>query len=110
MEEHRVNIGEMDTLVTVRSVEQTIGNRGQKSLSYRTYAEVYARLDWRVDELPESNNLEEQRTVDVTIYKIAGLTTRWQIVIDGAPFDIVSIDPIDRWSKICTLTCRTAQS
>ena len=109
MEEHRVNIGEMDTLVTVQSVTQTIGNRGQKTFTRQTVGRVYARLEWQVDETPENNNLEELRTVEVAMYKIPGMNTRWQLLIDGDPFDIVAIDPIDRWSKICILTCRTAQ-
>lgn len=109
MEEHRVNIGEMDTLVTVQSVEKTLGSRGQKTFTYQNRGRVYARLEWQLDETPENNNLEELRTVEVAMYKMEGLNTRWQLVIDGDPFDIVAIDPIDRWSKICILTCRTAQ-
>ena len=110
MEEHKINIGEMDTLVSLQSVRQTTGERGQKRMVYTPIAEVFARLEWQVDEVVDEGNLEQQRTVEVAIYKVPGLNTRWQVVIDGDPFDIVAIDPIDRWSTVCILTCRTAQS
>lgn len=108
MEENRINIGELDTLVSVYSVERTLGLRGQKTLTRTLVATVYAKLDRMVDETVEDDNLEEQETIDVSLYKITGLNTRWQIQISGLFFDIVSIDPISRWSNLCTLTCRAS--
>ena len=43
------NIGDMDTLITVQSVTQTIGDRGQKKVAVTKYADVYAKLDRRTN-------------------------------------------------------------
>jgi len=104
-----VNIGELDTLITVQSITQTIGDRGQRKVIATKYADVYAKLDRRVNESVEDGNLESGEVINVTMYKIPTLTTRWQLLIGGIPYEIVSIDPIDRLSALNVITARTIQ-
>ncbi len=103
------NIGEMDTLITVQSVVQTIGDRGQKKVTVTKHADVYAKVDRRTNEVVDDGNLEAGETVEVTMYKIPALTSRWQLVIAGVPYEIVSIDPISRLSNLNVITARTIQ-
>lgn len=109
MEENRINIGELDTMITVVAVTHTIGAQGQKKRSASTYGQVWAKLDWQESEQVADGNLEDERVVEVSMYKIPALTSRWQILIDNIPFEIVQIDPISRWSPLCRITCRTMQ-
>lgn len=37
-------------------------------------------------------------------YKVAALTTRWRVVLDGKTYAITAIDPISRVSPLCELT------
>jgi len=107
MENNRINPGELDTLITVQSVTQTIGDRGQRKTAFTKYADVYAHLDRQVNEMVDEDNLESLETVDVLMYKISSLTTRWRLVISGVPYEIVAIDPISRYSAFNIITART---
>ena len=109
MENNRVNPGELDTLITVQSVTQTIGERGQKKTTVTKYADVYAKLDRMITEAVDDDNLESGETVDVTMYKIPTLTTRWRLVISGVPYEITAIDPISRYSAFNVITAKTIQ-
>lgn len=109
MEENRINIGGLDTMVTVVAVAQTIGNEGQKQITTSTFGKVWAHLDPLDDEAVSDDNLEATTSVAVTIYKIKNLTTRWQLIIEGVTYRIRSIDPISRWSPFCTLTASTVE-
>lgn len=103
------NIGEMDTLITVQSVIQTIGERGQHYETATKYADVYAKIDRRVNEVVNDGNLEAGDVVEVLMYKIPSLTTRWRLLISGVPYEILSINPISRLSRFNILTARTIQ-
>lgn len=109
MEEHRINIGELDTLVTLVEVTQTRGAQGQKKRTETDYATVYAYLEPLTDEMVSDDNFEARTSVAVTIYKVPRLTTRWLLRIGGVPYEIRSIDPISRWSTLCTLTAYTIE-
>ena len=109
MEAHRINIGELDTQVTLVEVTQTIGVQGQKQRTETDYATVYAYLEPLTDEMVSDDNLEARTSVAVTIYKVPRLTTRWLLRIGGVPYEIRSIDPISRWSTLCTLTAYTIE-
>lgn len=109
MEAHRINIGEMDTLVTLVEVTQTIGAQGQKQRTETDYATVYAYLEPLTDEMVSDDNLEARTSLAVTIYKVPRLSTRWLLRIDGVSYEIRSIDPISRWSTLCTLTAYTIE-
>lgn len=109
MENNRVNPGELDTLITVQSVSQSRGNQGQKSRSFVTYGRVWAKIDPLTDESVSDDNYAAVTTVTVTLYKIPALTTRWRLVIDDVFYEILSIDPISRWSAFNILTAQTIQ-
>ncbi len=103
------NIGDMDTIITVQSVTQTIGERGQKKVTVTKYADVYAKVDRRTNERVDDGNLEAGESVEVLMYKIPELTSRWRLLIDDVPYEIVSIDPISRISNLNVITARTIQ-
>lgn len=103
------NIGEMDTLITVQSVVQTLGDKGQKKVTVTNYADVYAKVDRRINETVDDGNLESGETVEVLMYKIPALTSRWRLLIDDVPYEIISIDPISRLSNLNVITARTIQ-
>lgn len=102
--ENRINIGDLDTLVTLRSC--TIGQTGEggKVYNFRNFRDVYAKVDRRVNEQVNTGNLEEGDFVQLTIYKVAELDTRWQVKIDGVFYEITAIDPVSRYSPLCILT------
>lgn len=109
MENNRINPGELDTKITVQSVSQTRGGEGQKSRAFVTYGDVWAKVEPLTDESVSDDNFEAVTTVSVTLYKIPALTSRWRLLISGVPYEIVSIDPISRWSAFNVLTARTIQ-
>lgn len=109
MEANRVNIGLMDTKITVVQVMIGRGAQGQKQRTESVYGDVMAYLEPLTDEMVSDDNLEARTGMSVTIYKIPNLTVRWQLVIGNVPYEIRSIDPISRWSPLCTLTAYTIE-
>lgn len=109
MEANRVNIGLMDTKITVVQVTIGRGAQGQKQRTESVYGDVMAYLEPLTDEMVSDDNLEARTGMSVTIYKIPNLTVRWQLVIGSVPYEIRSIDPISRWSPLCTLTAYTIE-
>lgn len=102
--ENKINIGELDTLVTIQSVTQTRGSQAEVIETFTDIAKVYAKVDRRVSESVNDDNLESGRRIALTIYKIHNLSTRWRVIIGGVPYEILSIDDISRISPLCTLT------
>ena len=102
--ENRINIGELDTKVLLRSCEITYGAQGAKKYTFRDYAEVFAKVDRNVSESVTNTNLEQGVDITLTIYKVAALTTRWRVVLDGKAYEVTGIDPISRVSPLCHLT------
>ena len=102
--ENRINFGELDTKVLLRSCEITYGAQGAKKYTFRDYAEVFAKVDRNVSESVTNTNLEQGVDITLTIYKVAALTTRWRVVLDGKAYEITGIDPISRISPLCHLT------
>ena len=109
MEVNRVNIGLMDTKITVVQVTIGRGTQGQKQRTESVYGDVMAYLEPLTDEMVSDDNLEARTGMSVTIYKIPALTVRWQLVIGSVLYEIRSIDPISRWSPLCTLTAYTIE-
>ena len=103
------NIGEMDTLITVQKVVQTLGDKGQKRVTVTKHSDVFAKLSRRTNETIDDGNLESGEVIDVLMYKIPALTTRWRLLINGVPYEITGIDPIDRFSSLNIVTVRTIQ-
>lgn len=102
--ENKLNIGEMDTLVQLVPMTQSTGDQGEKIWTAGTPRSVFAKLEASVDETIGDGNLEADRVVVATVYKVADLTTRWRVVANGQTFEIRSIDPISRVSPLCQLT------
>ena len=102
--ENRFNIGQMDTLVLLRSCVITYGAQGAKKYTFQDYDRVYAKVDRNVSESVTNTNLEQGVDITLTIYKVAALTTRWRVVLDGKAYEITGIDPISRVSPVCHLS------
>lgn len=102
--ENRINIGLMDTLVLLRSCTITYGAQGAKKYVFEDYDRVFAQVDRNVSESVTNTNLEEGQEITLTIYKVAPLTTRWRVVVEGRTYEITGIDPISRVSPVCHLT------
>lgn len=99
-----LQIGDMDTLVTLQSCEITRGSKGQKISSYTDYRQVWARVERTVDEQVGDGNLESGHSAVLQIYKVPAMDTRWRALIAGKPFGITAIDPISRLSPVCNVT------
>ena len=57
--ETRVNIGDLDTLVTIQLREQTVGSQGQRSWTVTASHEVFASVSRNISESVGSDNLEQ---------------------------------------------------
>lgn len=110
MTNDRVNIGELDTLVTVYSVTISSNERGAKTYTPSFHSRVYAKIEQTVDESVNNTNLESVYSATATVYKIAGLTTRWQIEIRGVKYSIEAVNPISRISPFCELSIRRIEA
>lgn len=99
-----INMGEMDTLVTLQKCEITYGSEGEKIQTYTDFRRVYANVDRRVSEQVSIGNLEDSDYITLTIYKVPELTTRWRVVVDDRAYEITGMDLISRISPFCTLT------
>ena len=102
--ESRFNLGQLDTLVTVKKGTQSTGSQGEKKFTYIFFRDVYAKVERNVSEIVANTNLEEGDYVQLTIHKIPELTTRWRIVLEGRDYEITGIDPISRVSPVCVLS------
>lgn len=100
---NNINIGELDTLVTVQSCTISKGDVGQKQYAFADHSKVWAKIERDIEEGVENLNLESARSLSATIYKIQGLSSRWRIIVHGVPYNIVSIDPISRYSPLCVV-------
>lgn len=101
-----VNIGELDTLVTVQKCVITRGPQGDKRMEYRDHSRVWAKVERNVNEMVVNDNLEESNAIELTVYKIPGLDRNWRVVVDGIPYSITGIDPISRISPLNVLSLR----
>jgi len=104
--ENRVNIGELDTKMTLKSVTQTIGTRGEVMETVGTSYNVWAKIERNIDEMITDQNLEARQMLSATTYKIPALTTRWKAEVGAKTYEITSIDPISRISPLNVLTLR----
>ena len=97
--ENRINIGELDTKVTLLRCDISYNQQSAKK-----YSKVFAKVDRSVSESVTNTNLEEGQDIALTIYKVSGLTTRWRVVVEGRTYAITGIDTISRVSPLCILT------
>ena len=99
-----VNIGTLDTLVTIQEYTVTRSSQGAKSYTPGRSWSVYGNVDLSINEQVSIGNLEEGQYINLTIYKIPALTTRWQVTVEGRHYEITGINPIDRLSNFCVLS------
>ena len=97
-------IGDFDTLVGIRYKTITTGNQGQKTYTWREHSQVWAKVVHNYSEMIDNGNLEDRRSLEVHIYKISGLDTRWQVIVDGKPYEIRNVDMVSRISPVCVLS------
>lgn len=97
-------IGDFDELVTIRERVITTGDQGQKTYAWREHSRVWAKVVRRFSEMVDNGNLEDGRSLEIHIYKINGLDTRWQVLVDGKPYEIRSVDNLNRISPVCVLS------
>lgn len=102
--EIRENIGELDTLVLVQSCTIGTGTRGQKTYVFTDHSRVWAKVDRTADEMVGNGNLEEGQRLQVVMYKIGDMTSRWRLMIDGKAYAITGIDQISRFSPLCRVS------
>lgn len=102
--DNQFNIGTLDTLVTILSCVMSRNGEGAKTFVFPEFRDVYANVDRRVDEQVNTGNLEQGQYINLTIYKIPELTTRWRVRVEGRAYEITGIDPISRVSPLCTLS------
>ena len=102
--ENSINIGELDTLVTMQKVVITTGQQGNKKMSFENHSTVWAKVERNINEMVGNGNLEEGNTIELTAYKIPGLTVRWRVIVEGVTYEITAIDPISRVSPLNILT------
>lgn len=102
--ENKINIGELDTLVTLYQATQTRGEQGQKKFSFTKFRDVFAKLDRDVSESVSYDNLEAGDNIVITIYKVPEMTTRWRVLIGSQYYEISSIDPVSRMSPLCRVS------
>ena len=102
--EEKFNLGTLDTLVTLYECVISRSAEGAKGYTFVEHSKVYANVDRRVDEQVSIGNLEEGQYINLTLYKIASLTTRWRVKVEGRNYEVTAIDPISRISPLCTLS------
>lgn len=102
--ENSINIGELDTLVTIQKCVTTQGVQGDKKTDYVEHSRVWAKVERNINEMVNNANLEETNSIELTCYKIPDLSVRWRVVIDGTPYNITAIDPISRVSPLNILS------
>ena len=99
-----INIGTLDTLVTLRSCTLSQNAEGAKKYTFADFRNVYANIDRRINEQLNTGNYEEGDFIQLTIYKVPEMNTRWQVAIGSVSYEITAIDPISRLSPLCILT------
>ena len=102
--ENRINLGELDTLVLLRSCVITYGAQGAKKYVFQDYERVYAKVDRSVSESVTNTNLEEGQEITLTIYKVAALTTRWRVVVESRPYELTASEQSARLCDVGHLT------
>jgi len=105
--ENRINIGELDTLVTLLAPTATLGSEGEKKSTYTEHSDVFAKVDRDTTDSLAYENFDGRDNVALTIYKVSAMNTRWRVAIEGKTYEILSIDQISRVSPLCTLSLQS---
>ncbi len=99
-------MGEFDQLVKVQSCVITTGSQGQKKYTFTDYRDVWAKIESNAQEMSNNGNWEENQSLVITCYKIPELNTRWRFIVHDAPYEITSIDTIERISPYCVINLK----
>lgn len=99
-----VNIGELDTLVTIQRCEIVQGAQGNKRMIFSDHSRVWAKVERNINQMVSNSNLEEDNSIELTCYKIPGLDRNWRVLVDDVPYSITAIDLISRISPLNILT------
>lgn len=105
--ENLINIGELDTLVTLLSPTPGRGTEGEKYATFSLFRNVFARVDRNVSDDLAFDDYAGRDSVGLTIYKVPQLTTRWRVTIQGRTYQILSIDEISRVSPLCIINLQS---
>lgn len=105
--ENLINIGELDTLVTLYEPVTGKGREGEKRSSYTEHSEVFAKIDRNVVDSLAFDNYDGRDNAVLSIYKVRGMNTRWQVGIAGKRYEVLSIDPISRVSPLCEVNIQS---
>ena len=93
-----VNIGRFDERITLLACETTRGSRGEKVETYHPVRETVAHVEPATSESDASNNIFSGHSINVTLYRVKGMDTRWRIQWQGKAYNIKTIDAIERIS------------
>ena len=102
--ENRINIGELDTKVTLLQCVISYNTQSAKKYTFTEHSKVFAKVERSVSENVTNTNLEEGQEISLTIYKVSCLTTRWRVVVGGRTYSVSGIDPISRVSPLCIVS------
>jgi len=105
--ENKINIGELDTKVTLYSPEVSMGAEGEKSATFAVHSRVFAKVDRTVTDQLAFDNYDGRDNASIVIYKVKGMTTRWQVGIGDKTYEILSIDSISRVSPLCEVSIQS---
>lgn len=105
--ENQINIGELDTLVTLYAPISGRGSEGEKYSTFEEHSEVFAKVDRDITDQLSFDNYDGRDNATLTIYKVKTMTTRWQVGIDGRRYEVLSIDPISRVSPLCLVNVQS---
>lgn len=105
--ENRINIGELDTKVTLYSPTVSLGSEGEKSATFSVHSRVFAKVDRTVTDQLAFDNYDGRDNASIVIYKVKGMNTRWQVGIEGKTYEILSIDSISRVSPLCEVSIQS---
>jgi len=106
MSSRDINMGDFDQLVKVQSCTITTGSQGAKKYTFTDHLDVWAKVESNAQEMSNNSNWEESQYITITCYKIPNITTRWRIKVNGMPYEITSIDTIERISPYCIINLK----
>lgn len=98
-----MNLGELDTLVTLQRNTTTRGAVGQVINTWTDVACVWGKVERNTSEGVDDQNYETDQSLRLTIYKQRDLSTRWRVLVGGKPYEIRGINPGDRTDVVCEL-------
>lgn len=104
-----VNVGEFDSIVSLYSVVEGRGSKGQKTEEWKHEGDIYASVKPLVTEQAYDYNQEQREVLEVTCWKDARITTRWRIEYGDSLYDIVEIDPGNRIDLHMQITVRRVE-